>query len=254
MTVAEEKPPVDKYFDSDGVRIRYVEAGEGAPIILLHGGGSSLEGWNKAGTLQFLAQKHRVIAMDLRGHGKSDKPHGKIHYGVEMGKDVIRLLDHLEISKAHIAGYSRGAKIVARVVVHYPNRFLTATLGGGEPMLKPRQVKASLEDLAKRYENRPQRPRPNLPPNDPIAMASVLLGNGDFLVTKDQLRSIDIPVLGIVGSKDEPERFTQFEGIIPSLELVVIEGATHSGETGAMERPELQQAMQQFLAKHSSSN
>ena len=71
----------DRYFDSSGVRIRYVEAGKGTPIILVHGFTRNIEtNWLETGVLSALAKRHRVIAVDLRGHGKSGKPHDPSAY------------------------------------------------------------------------------------------------------------------------------------------------------------------------------
>jgi pimeloyl-ACP methyl ester carboxylesterase len=95
----------DKFFDSNGVRLRYVEQGQGQPIVLLHGNGNTLQSWIDAGVFQNLAADFRVIALDARGHGKSGKPRDPKQYGPEMAKDVVRLLDHLGIPKAHIIGY-----------------------------------------------------------------------------------------------------------------------------------------------------
>lgn len=65
----------DKYFDSQGVRVRFVDQGSGEPLVLLHGYTSTIErAWVDAGVLPNLAKDHRVIAFDLRGHGKSGKP------------------------------------------------------------------------------------------------------------------------------------------------------------------------------------
>jgi len=255
QAVAGAHLPEDKYFDSDGILIRYIDIGEGTPIVLLHGAWGSLERWNKGDTLQILAKEYRVIAMDLRGHGKSGKPHGKAYYGAEMGRDALRLLDHLGISKAHFAGYSRGARIVGYLMAHSPDRLFTAILGAREPMLEWDVTNVpSMEKLMARYKNRPSSQDPNAPAQDLVAMASAQLGRESWLVTLDQLRSIDFPVLGIVGSKDSPENVARLKGVIPLMEVVVIDGATHGGETGAMRRSEFSQAVMKFLAKHSPGN
>ncbi len=121
----------DKSFDSSGVRIRYVDKGTGHPIVLLHGKGNNLDAaWIRTGVLANLAKDHRVIAMDLRGHGKSGKPHDPEAYGEEMGRDVVRLLDHLQIRRAHILGYSMGGGVNAKLLTTHPDRYFTAILGG----------------------------------------------------------------------------------------------------------------------------
>ena len=107
----------DKYFDSAGVSIRYIEDGRSEPIVLAHGYTGNIErSWVGPGIIAELAKTHRVIAFDHRGHGKSGKLHDPAQYGPEMGQDIIRLMDHLQLPKAHIMGYSLGANVVAQLV------------------------------------------------------------------------------------------------------------------------------------------
>src|SRR5688500_17798103 len=118
-------------FDSDGVRISFIERGTGEPVVLVHSYGGDLRSeWIATGVLEPLAQSYRVIAFDMRGHGESDKPHDPKAYGAETAWDIVRLLDHLGIDKAHIVGYSGGAHSVAQLLTLAPQRFITATLGG----------------------------------------------------------------------------------------------------------------------------
>ena len=89
--------PPDQFFDSSGVRLRYVEQGQGR-IVLMHGYTGTLDRhWINNGVFANLAKEHRVVAFDLRGHGKSGKPHDPPAYGETMAGDVVRLLDHLKI-------------------------------------------------------------------------------------------------------------------------------------------------------------
>src|ERR1051325_9135021 len=98
----------DHFFDSNSVKIRYVVEGKGEPVVLIHGFTASIEAnWGTA--IKPLSESYQVIALDCRGHGKSDKPTDPKMYGREMGEDVIRLMDHLHIAKAHVVGYSMGA-------------------------------------------------------------------------------------------------------------------------------------------------
>lgn len=109
--------PPDTFFDSKGVRIRFIEQGQGAPIVLIHGYTGTLERhWINPGVFTDLSKDHRVIAIDCRGHGKSGKPADPKAYGPEMGQDIVRLLDHLKISRAHVVGFSMGA--IKSEVVH----------------------------------------------------------------------------------------------------------------------------------------
>jgi pimeloyl-ACP methyl ester carboxylesterase len=119
-------------FDSNGVQIQYVDKGRGAPVVLLHGfTGSYARHWEAPGVIGALESAgYRVIAMDCRGHGQSGKPHDAGQYGLEMVQDVLRLLDHLHIDRAHIVGYSMGGWIAAQMLVRYPSRVRTVTLLG----------------------------------------------------------------------------------------------------------------------------
>ena len=76
-----------------------------------------------------------MIALDCRGHGKSDKPHDPEKYGPEMAADVVRLLDHLKIEKAHLIGYSSGAFIAGKVAATHPKRVLSVVYAGQAPLV-----------------------------------------------------------------------------------------------------------------------
>src|SRR5262245_32105807 len=127
-------------FDSNGVKIRYVTEGTGEPVVLIHGwmADSSMWGADRAGNTKLdttHAKEYQLIAMDCRGHGKSDKPHDVKEYGTEMAEDVVRLLDHLHIEKAHFIGYSSGAYIAGYVAANHPGRVLSVVYAGQAPVL-----------------------------------------------------------------------------------------------------------------------
>jgi pimeloyl-ACP methyl ester carboxylesterase len=117
---------------SDGVRIHYQEAGEGVAVVLLHGYTSCCDAsWFADGMAKELARTHRVIGIDARGHGRSEKPHDPSLYdGDRMPRDVIEVLDRLGVEKAHFHGYSMGGGIVAHLMARRPDRFITAGFGG----------------------------------------------------------------------------------------------------------------------------
>lgn len=122
--------PHHGYFTtSDGVKIHYVQSGEtGSHVILVHGYTGSAEGnWYRNGIAQALSQSHRVVAIDCRNHGRSDKP---TPGGPGRAEDVIELMDHLKIDKAHVHGYSMGGSITGRILATHPERLLTAGFGG----------------------------------------------------------------------------------------------------------------------------
>src|SRR5438067_2145756 len=94
-------------FNSAGAKIHYTVAGKGEPVILIHGlYSSAAANWQWPGTVAELAKQYQVIALDNRGHGQSDKPQAEGEYGVKMAEDIVRLMDHLHVARAHVVGYS----------------------------------------------------------------------------------------------------------------------------------------------------
>lgn len=270
----------DKFFDSNGVQIRYVDQGAGEPIVLLHGQGNNIDAaWVRTGVLANLATDHRVIAMDLRGHGKSGKPHDPEAYGEEMGRDVLRLLDHLQIRRAHILGYSMGGAVNAKLLTTHPDRFLTAILGGssGRRNWSVELAKAAEDEAAEWAQGPPFRAfiRRNTPPDqpppteeqmratsqrmletiDPLAMAAYMRSRQRQVVTNAELAAVRVPMLAVVGSADPAlAGVNELKGAMPRLKVVVIEGATHSSanERGAPRRQEFVNAIREFVAAHKS--
>ncbi len=109
----------EQFADINGLKICYETQGEGEPIILVHGFGAKKEAW----VAQFgpLSEKFKVIKFDNRGAGKSDRPDDP--YTMEVFADDIKgLMDHLQIEKAHIVGWSLGGMIVQNFVLMYPER------------------------------------------------------------------------------------------------------------------------------------
>jgi pimeloyl-ACP methyl ester carboxylesterase len=214
----------DKYFDSAGVNIRYVEQGVGEPIILLHGFTSNIErAWIDRGIFAELAKTYRVIAFDSRGHGKSGKPHDPAQYGREMGQDVIRLMDYLKLPKAHIMGYSMGAQITAQQVTKSPERFLTVILGGGTGRIGWTDENQKVVDILAAELDQgsvaslvlslwpTDQPKPStdetkeissnlLGGNDSKALAAMVRSRPDQVVSLAEMAAIKVPALGIVGT------------------------------------------------------
>jgi pimeloyl-ACP methyl ester carboxylesterase len=271
----------DNFFDSNGVRIRYVEQGSGDVIVLLHGNGSTLNSWINAGVLPNLAQDYRVIAFDARGHGKSGKPHEVNAYGREMGLDVLRLLDHLGIRSAHIVGYSMGANITAQLLTTHAERFMSATLGGAAGRFRwtEEQAASAEQEASERarecvsrsqiYRLAPTNgPKPDEeeikrrsaacmadPNQDRFALAALARSRKDGVITPSQVASVQVPTLGVVGSLDGYlADFQELKKLRPDVQLVVIDGATHGGERGAMRRPEFIAAVREFIASNRTAS
>jgi pimeloyl-ACP methyl ester carboxylesterase len=120
-------------FDHNGVEIAYIDEGEGEPILLIHGFGSSLDvNWVGTGWVDLLTrQGRRVIALDNRGHGRSAKLYNPADYHPAlMAGDALALLDHLRIGSAPVMGYSMGARITSFLALEHPQRVDAIVLGG----------------------------------------------------------------------------------------------------------------------------
>jgi len=128
-----------RYVVVDGTRIRYIDAGRGAPVVFLHGLGASMYAWRKnLGAVA--AAGFRVIAFDNRGFGLSDKPPGP-YDNAAYARLAIALMDSLGLSDAVLVGHSMGGAIAAEVAIQYPQRVRglilvgSAGLGAREPLL-----------------------------------------------------------------------------------------------------------------------
>jgi pimeloyl-ACP methyl ester carboxylesterase len=219
----------DSFFDSDGVKIHYVVEGKGEPVLMIHPFSMSVQEISSA--IKDLSNNFQVIAMDNRGHGQSDKPHDPDAYGTNMIEDYIRILDHLKIKKAHVAGYSMGGRIALAIVCSHPERVLSAIVGGGGWIPQGQEEEFAFGFERKDVESLEQG---NIPPSirkfpwtDPLALAA-LLRNFRLMPTEIQIRTNKIPVLALIGEKDPgKEEVDRLNGLMPNLKIVVIPNANH---------------------------
>ena len=122
-----------QHFSSDGIEIAYIDEGEGDPILLIHGFASNVTvNWIDTGWMRTLTRaSYRVIALDNRGHGQSQKLYDEKYYGAPlMAEDARRLLEHLNIKQAHVMGYSMGARITAFLLKNDAHLVRSAVFGG----------------------------------------------------------------------------------------------------------------------------
>jgi pimeloyl-ACP methyl ester carboxylesterase len=266
--------PPDQFFNSNGVRLRYVEQGSGPAIVLMHGLTGTLDRHFVAnGVFATLAKDHRAIAVDLRGHGKSDKPHQPNAYGDEMARDVVRLLDHLKIERAHVLGYSLGAIIAGRLATMHPERVASLAYVASLPLREgdTTMEKFAADSIADLESDIPfkslmigsQPPGSNPPSDDEIrkavaplvaandvkALAALWRGYKTLGVSDRQLAALKIPSIVLVGSEDiSAAGVPQLNKTQPQIRTLVVAGAQHGGPDGVMRRPEFMSALRQFLA------
>jgi pimeloyl-ACP methyl ester carboxylesterase len=120
--------PADaRFMTIDGVRLHYSDEGEGPPVVLIHGFGSSMEIWHQV--IPELLREHRVIAVDLKGFGWSSRPEGD-YSPTEQGRLVLALMSKLGVRKADIVGHSWGASVSLALALQAPERVHRLALYG----------------------------------------------------------------------------------------------------------------------------
>lgn len=264
-----------KFFDSAGVPIAYVDVGKGEPVILIHGFAINHHfQWIAPKMLQSLTPDFRVIAIDNRGHGKSGKPHDPNQYGVVMVEDIIHLMDHLKIEKAHIVGYSMGGAITLKFVTTHPERVISAVVGGmGWLRATPEWIsfRDKLADglesdegvgpLLQRLTPTDQAARSPRDvrianvvvsmANDRKALAAVSRGMLTLEVSEADLKRNKIPVLSIVGSVDPIGSISELRSTMPHVTAVDIPG---EGHMGAVFDPKFREEIAKFLREHKTTS
>jgi pimeloyl-ACP methyl ester carboxylesterase len=203
-------------FVSAGVKIHYVVQGQGEPVILIHGLGSSeAMNWGLPGIIAELAKQHRVIALDCRGHGQSDKPTAEGAYGTNMVEDVVRLMDHLHIARAQVVGYSMGGMIAMKLAVLHPECVTAMVLGG----MGWHKADAPMNRFWERVGDNGWH---NVP-------AACMREFPALAVSESQIKAVKMPVTIIVGDRDPCRTWyvQPLQKIRPDWPVHVIASAGH---------------------------
>ena len=231
-------------FHNGDIEIAYLDEGEGDPIVLVHGFASSKNvNWVYPTWVSELKKAgRRVIALDNRGHGDSGKLYDSASYEIAiMAGDVIALLDHLEIERADVMGYSLGSRMTAVMALGQPQRLRSAILGGigigmitgggpGENVALALEA-ASLDEVTDPV-GRTFRAFADQTRSDRRALAACLRGSRR-LMTRDEAAAIHVPVLIAVGTSDEIAGSAQALGdIIPDAEVLDIPNRDHMRAVG----------------------
>ncbi|GAB3028920.1 alpha/beta hydrolase [Parafrigoribacterium mesophilum] len=252
---------------ADGIRIAFRTAGSGPALVMVHGTTLSQVIWRGFGYSREFADEFTVITPDLRGHGRSDKPHDRNAYSMDsMVSDVLAVLDATGTDRAHFLGYSLGGRVGFSLAATHPERMLSFISAAGAPsagrgsfdrvffpgcieVLETGGMAGFLTAWEHSGATIDDNTRAALTRNDALALAAYMRQSQDDPGVPDAaVAGIDLPTLLLVGSKDE-ERLDAAKnaaGMMPSATLRLLPGATH-GET--LQHPDALPAVREFLAR-----
>ncbi len=231
-------PPMQS-FSSNGVSLSYLDEGEGPPILLIHGFSSSMKvNWINPGWVDTLVKAgRRVIAFDNRGHGASDKPHDVAAYRVAvMAEDARNLLNHLDIARADVMGYSMGARIATILALTHPAMVKSLILGGlgygivtgvgpwGPVVdaLRSEEPETITDPVGLMFRKFADQTR-----SDRVALAACMQATRQP-ISADDLATLRVPTLIAVGEKDEiAGSAADLAAIIPGAEVLDIPKRDH---------------------------
>lgn len=226
-------------YTNTAVRIHFVEQGKGPALLLHHGFSWSSRRWQACGYVESLERDYRVIAIDARGHGKSDKPHDPASYSAkQQAQDVVAMMDELGIEKALFWGYSMGGRAGYALAKYAPERLHALVISASHPYARtlaaadringddPREfVEALYRRTGASLDALPADARLELFENDFHALAACM---GDWPTFEDVLPLVPVPTLLYVGDKDPIfPRVQSAAELIPNVEFTVYPGQDH---------------------------
>ncbi|MDQ6902027.1 MAG: alpha/beta hydrolase [Bacteroidota bacterium] len=225
------KFPIDTgyFYSFDGTKIYYEVRGKGEPVLLVHGFIVNSTSWKRAAIYNDLLNSgYKVIVLDMRGNGKSDKPHDSLAYDNDAeAKDIIGLLSFLKIKQYNVVGYSRGSIITARLLV-MDNRIKDAVLGGmGTDFTNPLWPRRIMFYHALRGDPIPELKGmvENVQRQKLDQLALAYLQRSQPSTSKEALSKIMKPVLVICGDKDADNgSAAELAKLLPNSTLATVPG------------------------------
>lgn len=231
-------------FNADGAQIAFIDEGSGEPILLIHGFASSVkDNWIDPGWVSFLVKNgFRVIAMDNRGHGESQKFYDvKDYSALLMAEDARSLLDHLGIARADVMGYSMGARITAFLALKHATRVRSAIFAGlGGNMVRPmagtgpiaHALEAAGIDDVVNPTARTFRAFAEKTGSDLKALAACIRGSREP-ITREMVAALACPVLVVTGSEDViGGKAEELAELIPGAEALTVPRRDHMRTVG----------------------
>lgn len=238
--------------EADGFRIRYREAGTGEAVIALHGAG----GLRLSGMHEILSASYRVIAVEIPGFGESATNTRSASLD-ELAHSILAFTRAIGLSKFHLLGNSFGARLAAWMALHAPDTVTSLVLLAPATIrLGPiPQMRTPAEAAALMYAH-PERQTPRgAPPSKEVAekqqaLVARLIGPPRDPVLEDRLRTLNVPVLALFGTKDRiapTDAAHLYREILPNCHTIFIYDTAHALDA---ERPEaVASVIADFLAR-----
>ena len=224
------------YVDNRGVRIHYEVEGAGPPLVLQHGLTGSIDNWREFGYVEALRGDYRLILIDARGHGLSDKLHDPAAYDMALrAGDVVAVLDELGVEQTHYLGYSMGGRIGFDLAKLAPERLRSLLIGGSHPYAVDGPVvhAPQFRDGMAAFLARQPLPEQILTPS---FRSQILANDAEALIAasvyrpglEDILPTLTMPCLAYVGA-DDPARpqVDDWVRVAPDATLVLLPGLDH---------------------------
>jgi pimeloyl-ACP methyl ester carboxylesterase len=244
---------VSRFTSHDGVELFYQDEGDGRTVVLLHGFAADTNvNFVRSGIFDLLLDEgHRVVTLDARGHGLSEKPTDPASYAHDaMKRDVVALFDHLDVDDVVLVGYSMGAHLALRLAPDEPRVTSLVLLGIGESETSDEDGRAGHDALVAVLEA----DSPDDVDDAHLRQFRVMAGidrepllayvNAPGPVARPRLDAVDVPVLLVVGDDDEHAGDPAPLAAVLDAQLVRVPG----DHFDANARPELHRALVEFVA------
>lgn len=238
----------ENYADVEGFKLYYEELGNGPPLILIHGGiSTSRSGWEPC--YEIFAEHFRVIALDSRGHGKSENPSKELSYRL-IADDTVAFINELELERPLVCGWSDGGQIALEIGIEYPDAAKALVVGGAMSDMTDHYVKGmkawglngpgdvdvpKLQEVVPEFTASLKEIHSHVYGKDYweelLILSSHMWFNPDSFAG-ERIRKIATPTLVIQGDRDEAVPLDEAVKIFKMLsngELAIIAGAGHDG-------------------------
>lgn len=216
---------------NDDVKIHYKVEGEGECLVLSHGFFDSLEDWYEYGYVDAFKNRYKLILIDSRGHGQSDKPHDPEKYALYLrALDVIKVLDAEKVDKCHFMGYSMGGWIGFGLMTYFKERFNSFILNAVHPFennlkfiksaVNTLDAWVATQEMSESYKNR-------LLANDKKALAAAVYNKRSD--NSKALINLEVPCLMLAGEKDGLyKKAKRASKLSDTIEFISIPDADHA--------------------------